>query len=103
MWNRTFNKHDLPGMNIPLDLRTEQFNRDVQSMWKALGANINEDSAARVPDTVEPMEKIQDSIRIDCGLPEITGYRFAGNPEVPVLQLIKDLVQRAPILSRGLF
>ena len=80
-------------MNIPLDLRTEQFNRDVQSMWKALGANINETSAARVADTVEPMEKIQDSIRIDCGLPEITGYRSTGNPEVPVLQLIKDLVQ----------
>ena len=45
-WNRTFNKHGLPGMNIPLDLRTEQFNHDVKSMWKSLAANINEDSAA---------------------------------------------------------
>ncbi|XP_068697182.1 uncharacterized protein [Montipora foliosa] len=64
-WNRTFNKHGLPGMNIPLDLPTEQYNRDVKGMWDALGANINEDSAARVANTVEPMENIYDSIRID--------------------------------------
>ena len=92
-WNRTFNKHGLPGMNIPLDLRTEQYNRDVKGMWKALGANINEDSAARVANTVEPMENIYDSIRIDLGLPEIRGYRSGGNPEVAVHQLICDLMQ----------
>ena len=62
-------------------------------MWKALGANINEDSAARVANTVEPMENIYDSIRIDCGLPEIRGYRSGGNPEVTVHQLICDLMQ----------
>ena len=62
-------------------------------MWKSLAANINEDSAARVANTVEPMEVIQDSIRRDCGLSEIRGYRSAGNPEVAVLQLIKGLVQ----------
>ena len=92
-WNRTFNKHGLPGMNIPLDLRTEQYNRDVKGMWKALGASINEDSAARVANTVEPMENIYDSIRIDLGLPEIRGYRSGGNPEVAVHQLICDLMQ----------
>ena len=92
-WNRTFNKHGLPGMNIPLDLRTEQYNCDVKGMWKALGANINEDSAARVANTVEPMENIYDSIRIDCGLPKIRGYRSGGNPEAAVHQLICDLMQ----------
>ena len=51
-WNRTFNKHGLPGMNIPLDLRTKQFNHDVKSMWKSLAASINEDSAVRIANTV---------------------------------------------------
>jgi len=55
-WNRTFNKHGLPGMNIPLDLRTKQFNHDVKSMWKSLAANLNEDLAALIANTVEPME-----------------------------------------------
>ena len=83
-WNRTFNKHGFPGMNIPLDLPTEQYNRHVKGMWKALCTNINEDSAARVANTVEPMENIYDSITIDCGLPEIRGYWSRGNPEVAV-------------------
>ena len=92
-WNRTFSKHSLPEINTLLDLQTEQFNHDVKSMWKSLAANINEDSAARIANTVEPMEVIQDSIRRDCGISDIRGYRSAGNPEVAVLQLIKDLVQ----------
>lgn len=44
LWNRTFNKYGLAGKNIPLDLRTEQFNKDVKCMWRALQANINEAS-----------------------------------------------------------
>lgn len=92
-WNRTFNKHGMPGMNIPLDLRTERYNCAVKSMWRSLGSNINEDSATRVTNTVEPREAILDTIRHDCGLPEIQGYRSAGNSEVPVLQVIRDLVQ----------
>jgi len=55
-WNRTFNKHGLPGVNIPLDLQTEQFDHVVKSMWKSLAAKINEHSAARIANTVEPME-----------------------------------------------
>lgn len=92
-WNRTFNKHGFPGMNIPLDLRTEQYNHDVEGMWEALCTKISEDSAARVANTVKPMENVYDSIRIDCGLPDIRGYRSKGNPEVAVHQLIYDLMQ----------
>lgn len=92
-WNRTFNKHGLPGINIPVDLQTEQYNHEVKSMWNSLGANINEDSAVRVANTVEPMEVIQDSIRRDLRLLDIRGYRSTGNPEDAVLQVIKDLVQ----------
>ena len=62
-------------------------------MWKSVAANINDDSAARIADTIEPIEVIQDSITRDSGLSEILGYRSAGNPEFAVLQLINDLVQ----------
>ena len=41
----------------------------------------------------EPMQNLYDAIRIDCGLPEIRGYRSGGNPEVAVHQLICDLMQ----------
>lgn len=92
-WNRTFNKYGLPGRNIPLDLRMEQFNKDVKTMWRALLANINETSAERVANTVEPMENIMDSIKRDCGLEEIPGYRSTGKPEVAVVQIIQDLMQ----------
>ena len=57
-WKTPFNKHGLPGMNIPVDLQTEQFNHDVKSMWKSLAANINGDSVARIANTVESMEVI---------------------------------------------
>jgi len=93
MWNRTFNKYGLPGKNIPLDLRTEQFNKDVKCMWRALQANINEASAERVANTVESMEDIRDSIKKDCGLLETTGYRSSGKPESAVIQIIQDLMQ----------
>ena len=79
MWNRTFNKYGLPGKNIPLDLRTEQFNKDVKCMWRALQANINEASAERVANTVESMEDIRDSIKKDCGLFETTVTGHLGN------------------------
>ena len=92
-WNRTFNKYGLPGRNIPLDLRTEQFNKDVKTMWRALGANIDETNEERVANTVEPMEHIRDAIRRDCGLEETPGYRSSGQPEVAVLQVIQDLMQ----------
>ena len=93
LWNRTFNKYGVPGRNIPLDLRMEQLNKDVKCMWRALQANINEDSAERVANTVEPMEGIRDSIKKDCGLLETPGYRSSGKPESAVLQITEDLVK----------
>lgn len=46
-WNRFFNKHGKVGRNIPLDLRMEQLNKIVKTMWRALEANLDERSAAR--------------------------------------------------------
>ena len=41
-----FNKHGSRAGNIPLDLGMEQLNKIVKTMWRSLGANINEESAA---------------------------------------------------------
>lgn len=93
LWNRSFNKYGLRGKNIPLDLRTEQMNKGVKTMWRSLHSNLNEDSAERLANTEEPMEDIRDSIKRDCGMTEIPGYRSSGKPEVAVQQIIKDLIE----------
>ena len=92
-WNCSLNKCGIQGKNIPLDLKTEQFNKGVKSMWRELHPNINEDSAARVANTVEPMENIIDSIKRDCDMLETPGYRSLGKPEEVVVQIVKDLMQ----------
>ena len=93
LWNRTFNKYGVRGKNIPLDLRMEQKNKGVKTMWRPLLSNLSEDSAERVANTEEPMEDIRDSIKRDCGMAVIPGYRSSGKPEVPVQHIVNDLMQ----------
>jgi len=71
----------------------EHMNKDVETMWKARGSNINEKSAERVANTVEPVELIMDGIDKDCGLSARVGFRAKGNPEIAVAQVTKDLMQ----------
>lgn len=40
-WNRFYNYHGGKGRNIPLDLRKEQQNRILKTMWRAVGSNFN--------------------------------------------------------------
>ena len=91
-WNRFYNKHGKSASNIPLDLRMEQLNKCVKSMWRGLGANINESSAARLARTTESVEMILDGINKDCGIDESSGYRSAGKPEDAVKQIAMDLL-----------
>lgn len=65
-WNRFFNKHGGNGRNIPMDLRKEQLNKVLKTLWRSLGSNINESSASRVANTLELMEQIMDKIDQDC-------------------------------------
>ena len=65
MWNCFFNKHGLKGGNIPLDLQMEQMSKIVKTMWKALGANLNEESAEWIANTIEPVELILDAVDKD--------------------------------------
>lgn len=92
-WNRFFNKYGLKGGNIPLDLRMEHLNKVVKTMWKSLGSNINEVSAERIANTVEPVELIIDSIDKECDRTSSYGFRAQGNPEAAVAQVTADLMQ----------
>jgi hypothetical protein len=47
-WNRFYNKHGGKGKNIPLDLRMEQLNKIIKTLWKGLGANLTESNAQRL-------------------------------------------------------
>lgn len=91
-WNRFFNKHGKVGRNISLDLRMEQLNKIVKSMWRSLGANLNEKSALRLADTLEPMEQILESIDNDCDFCDGPGYRSRGDAKRTVELVTKDLV-----------
>lgn len=92
-WNRFFNKHGKIGGNIPLDLRMEQLNKIVKTMWRSLGANLDEKSAARLASTLEPMERILDTIDKDCATSNNAGYRSKGKPRTTVELISKDLMQ----------
>ena len=92
-WNRFFSKYGGKGANIPLDLRMEQYNKIVKTMWRSLGANLTEESASRLANTVEPVEIILDRVDEDCGLKATKGYRSKGKPEEAVAQITKDLMQ----------
>ncbi len=91
-WNRFFNKHGIKAGNIPLDLRMEQLNKIVKTMWRSLGANLNETSAARLANTVDEMERILNSVDNDCGIQSAVGYRTQGNQFAAVQQITKDLL-----------
>ena len=92
-WTRFFNKHGRVSGNIPLDLRMEQMNKIVKTMWRSLGANLNEASATRLANTLEPIELILDAIDKDCEITGAVGYRSKGKPEKAVEVIVNDLVE----------
>lgn len=92
IWNRFFNKNGSIAGNIPLDLRMEQLNKIVKTMWRSLGANLNEESATRLANTTESMELILEKLDDDCQLSKLEGYRSKGNPELAVAKITKDLM-----------
>ena len=88
-WNRFYNKYGLLGGNISLDLRKEQLHKVLKTIWRALGPNLNQDSASRVAEALENLQHLLQSIDKDCGLHEHKGYR---DWESPDLWWGKDLV-----------
>ncbi len=93
-WNRFFNKHGGKGKNIPLDLKMEQLNKILKSLWRSLGANLTEKSAQRMASSLESLELVMDSVDRDCNFPGRVGYRSKGKPEEAVQQIVSDLVEK---------
>ena len=62
-------------------------------MESALGFNLNEKSAERLANTIEPVELILDSIYKDCDRKHSVGFRLSGKQEDAVAQITKDLIQ----------
>ena len=69
-WNRFFNVSGLPGRNIPLDLKKEHDNKDIKSMWRNLGANLDEQNAERTAGTLGAIQLVYRSVDRDCSVKE---------------------------------
>jgi hypothetical protein len=93
-WNRFYNHHGGKGKNISLDLRKEQQNSILKSMWRSLGANLNENSATRISKSLELHEVLMTTVDKDCDLQQRKGYRANPKQEEAVLQITKDLVDK---------
>lgn len=94
-WNRFYNTHGEKGKNIPLDLRKEHQNRLLKTMWKALGPNLNEKSAARVAGTLDHVECILESIDKDCNLKDTSGsHRSTSKKDEAVQEIVADLISK---------
>ena len=100
-WNRFYNGSGRQAANIPLDLKKEQQNRVLKSMWRALGPNLDEANANRVAGTLEAVESIFESIDQDC-THDTSSLRTSTDDYEAVTQIAKDLLhQHAFQLTRG--
>ena len=93
-WNRFCNKHGGKGKNISLDLRMEQLNKLLKTLWRSLGANLSESNAQRMACSLESLEMVMDSIDKDCSFSEDVGHRSQGRPEEAVKQIVDDLINK---------
>ena len=92
-WNRFFNNSGRKGQNIPLDLKKEQQNRILKSMWRVLGPNLDEKNAERTAGTLEMMEAIYEAIDKDCAQGDTHGHRITSKDDEAVQQIVKDLIE----------
>ena len=93
-WNRFHNKFGGKGKNIPLDLKKEQHNKVLKTMWKGLGSNLSEQSASRVAKALDSIEDLMSSIDTDCRLGKRQGCHSKKNPEESVKIILGDLVKK---------
>ncbi|CAB3985422.1 Hypothetical predicted protein [Paramuricea clavata] len=97
-WNRFHNKFGGKGRNIPLDLKKEQQNKVLKTMWKGLGSNLSEQSASRVPKALDSIEDPMSSIDTDCRLEKRQGRNSKKGPEESVTQILGDLMKKQVFL-----
>jgi len=92
--NRFYNGSGRPGANISLDLKKEQQNRVLKSMWRPLGPNLDEANADRVAGTLEAVETILESIDQDCFNYDSNSLRTSREDHEAVAQIVKDLLDQ---------
>ena len=97
-WNRFHNKFGGKGKNIPLDLKKEQQNKVLKTMWKGLGSNLSEQSASRVAKALDSIEDLMSSIDTDCRLEKRQGRHSKKNPEESVKLILGDLMKKQVFL-----
>lgn len=76
---------------MSLDLRKEHEYKLLKILWKGLGPNLDEQSAAQIASTVDAVELILHNIDADCKLNHKSSYRSVAKREKAVMQVIKDL------------
>ena len=91
-WNRFYNNQGMKGTNIPLDLEKEQQNHLLKTMWHVLGANVNEDNAARLASTIDFVGEVLCSVAADCHLLKRCSHRSIAKEEEAVYQIMNDLL-----------
>lgn len=84
--------------NISLDLKKEHQNRLLKKMWRALGPNLNEKSAARLAGTLDSVKLILDSVDRDCKRSKQTSTRSVAKKDEAVNQITKDLMSKCIFL-----
>lgn len=77
--------------NIPLDLRKEHQNNLLKTLWKSLGSNVSERSAAQIAGTLAAVELILHHVDEDCKLTRKASYRSVPKQEEAVHQITEDL------------
>ena len=92
MSNRFCNTSGRIGRNIPLDLRLEHLNNLLKACLKALGANVNEESAQRIAAALNGIEMILNSVDKDCRCTVPSKVHGGKGHEESVLQIVSDVI-----------
>ena len=89
--DRFFNRKGGLGNNIPMDLRMEHMVRLLKTSLKQLGANISEQGAQRIAQSLNHVENILQNASNDCKVQEPSGRHSSKPLHEKVKQTVNDL------------
>ena len=90
--DRFFNSSGKAGGNIPLDLRMEHLNKLLKAGLTQLGANITEESAKRIAESLEGLETLLNNVDKDISMQKSTQHRGTKHLMQTVKLITEDLV-----------
>ena len=89
---RFFNRKGGAGNNIPMDLRMEHMVRLLKCALKQLGANISENGAQRIAQSLGHIENLLENASSDCCVKKPSGHHSSKPLQETVMQIVKDLI-----------